>query len=313
MFKEFNTCELCPRSCRVNRNAGESGYCGRDAGPNIASVCLHTGEEPPINGMNGICNIFFSGCNLHCIFCQNYQISRPAGTNSESKYTLHKTIETISAYLDKGIEAIGFVSPTHLSPYVKEIIERIHKLGHKPVTVYNTNAYDRVDILRNLEGYIDVYLPDLKYYNEIISCKYSDAYDYPEVAKKAVLEMYRQKGSTVVLDDNGRAVTGLIIRHLVLPGQGKDSIDILKWIAAELSPSVSISLMSQYYPTVNVITHPELGRTLYKEEYNEVIEAMEEMGFHKGWIQHPDSSQTYKPDFRYQQPFEISMEKRYQS
>jgi putative pyruvate formate lyase activating enzyme len=313
MFKEFNTCELCPRSCRVNRNAGQQGYCGRDGGPNIASVCLHTGEEPPINGKNGICNIFFSGCNLRCIFCQNYQISRPAGINSGNQYSFKQAIETITAYLDNGIEAIGFVSPTHLSPYIKEIIERINKLGHKPVTVYNTNAYDRVEIIQNLEGYIDVYLPDFKYYNEVISSTFSDAHDYPEVAKKAILEMYRQKGSTVVLDDNGRAVTGLIIRHLVLPGQENDSIDILKWIAAELSPSVSISLMSQYYPTDHVITHPELGRTLYKEEYNKVVKVMEELGFHNGWIQHPDSTVTYRPDFRYKHPFETSPEKQHQS
>lgn len=310
MFKEFNACELCPRSCRVNRNAGQLGYCGRDAGLNIASICLHRGEEPPINGKNGICNIFFSGCNLRCIFCQNYQISRPDETSSGNQYTLNQAIEAIKAYLDNGIEAIGFVSPTHLSPYIKDIIERINQYGHKPVTVYNTNAYDRVDIIQGLEGYIDVYLPDFKYYNEVISSKYSDAHDYPEVAKKAILEMYRQKGSTVVLDDNGRAVTGLIIRHLVIPGQEEDSIAILKWIASWLSPSVSISLMSQYYPTENVINHPDLGRTLNIEEYHKVVEAMKELGLHKGWIQHSDSTDTYRPDFRYKHPFENSSENR---
>jgi len=187
---------------------------------------------------------------------------------------------------------------------VKAIIIRLNELGYKPITVYNTNGYDKTEVLNDLEDLIDVYLPDFKYFNPSLAKDFSDAADYPEIAKKAIREMFRQKGSTVVLNNQGQAETGLIIRHLVLPGQVKDSINILRWIAAELSSSVSISLMSQYYPTVCVANHPVLGRRLLKEEYQEVLDAMEELGFYKGWIQQIDSADSYKPDFRLDHPFE---------
>jgi putative pyruvate formate lyase activating enzyme len=303
-LKEFDHCMLCPRACGVNRNAGHLGYCGSDAGYHIGSVCIHRGEEPPVSGPRGICNVFFTRCNLQCIYCQNYQISRRKGKVENFRYTLEEVIEDIMAILDRGIESVGFVSPTHFTPHVKAIISGLHKKGYTPITVYNSNGYDSTKVLQSFEGLIDVYLPDFKYFNPVISSSFSDADDYPDIVKRSIREMYRQKGSTVVLDHQGIAVTGMIIRHLVLPGQVRDSIDVLRWIAGELSPSVSISLMSQYFPTREVSDHPVLNRKLRPEEYQEVLEAMEDLGFTKGWIQQYESADYYKPDFRDDNPFE---------
>jgi putative pyruvate formate lyase activating enzyme len=303
-LESFYHCSLCPRNCGVDRVSGETGYCGCDAGYHIASVCIHKGEEPPINGLKGICNVFFSGCNLQCVFCQNYQISRKDNRVKDPLSSLETVTRQITDILDQGIEAVGFVSPTHFTPHVKAIIGRLNELGYTPITVYNTNGYDKPEVLKSFEGMIDVYLPDFKYMNPALASEYSDVPDYPEIAQKALLEMYRQKGSTVVLNDNGQAVMGLIIRHLVLPGQADDSIGIFKWIASELSPSVSISLMSQYYPTACVANHPVLGRKVTAQEYQRVKDAMEEMGFYKGWYQEPESAGEYNPDFLRDHPFE---------
>ncbi len=311
-FKELDHCTICPRSCGVNRNAGGLGYCGSGPGYNIGSICIHQGEEPPISGPKGICNVFFSRCNLQCLYCQNYQISRRKGAVESHAYQLEEVTGRIIEILEQGIDSIGFVTPSHHVPHVKAIITRLNESGYHPVTVYNTNGYDKAEVILGFEGLIDVYLPDFKYMDTNLAKRYSDAEDYPGVVKKSILEMYRQKGSTVVLNDHGQAVTGLIIRHLVLPGQIKDSIEVLQWIATELSPSVSISLMSQYYPTVCVADHPVLGRRLVQEEYQQVLEAMEELGFTKGWIQELDGSDRSRPaihdpfipDFRRDHPFE---------
>jgi len=208
--------------------------------------------------------------------------------------------------LDSGVEAIGFVSPTHFTPHVKAIIYSLNAAGYTPVTIYNTNAFDKVEILSSMEGLIDVYLPDFKYLDPEIAVHFSDAESYPQYAKAALREMFRQKGSTVVLNNNGQAVMGMIIRHLVLPGQSGDSIRILEWIASELSPSVNISLMSQYYPTMCVAGHPVLDRKITIREYREVLDAMDNLGFYRGWIQEFESTGIYRPDFNRANPFETT-------
>jgi putative pyruvate formate lyase activating enzyme len=289
----------------MNRNAGQKGYCCCDAGYHIASICLHKGEEPVINGPKGICNVFFSGCNLSCSFCQNFQISRRESANSFLSSTLRQISDAIIDFLDQGIEAVGFVSPTHQVPQVKSIIKDIHASGRYPIFVYNTNGFDKVEIIKSLEGLIDVYLPDFKYLDPTLARNFSDAESYPEIAKAAIKEMYRQKGSTLVVSDTGQAITGLIIRHLVLPGQSMDSIKILNWIAEELSTDVSISLMSQYYPTLLVKDHSVLGKHISAQEYEEVLHVMENLGFHKGWIQEYGSSGAFQPDFTRKDPFII--------
>jgi putative pyruvate formate lyase activating enzyme len=303
-LKELDHCLLCPRNCGVDRNAGKLGYCGSDAAYNISSICIHRGEEPPISGPRGICNIFFSRCNLQCLYCQNYQISRRRGLIGQSRMTLGEVTDAVTAILDQGIESVGFVSPTHFTPHVKSIIDRLKLLGCQPVTVYNTNGYDKVEVLKSLEGMIDVYLPDFKYLDPVTAQAYSDAPDYPEVIKNSILEMYRQKGSTLVLNHDGLAVTGMIIRHLVLPGHAEESIRILEWIASELSTSVRISLMSQYYPTSCVAGHDVLDRKVKEAEYRMVVEAMEDLGLCNGWIQQKESAEFYNPDFSTDHPFE---------
>ena len=176
--------------------------------------------------------------------------------------------------------------------------------GLNPIIVYNTNSYDKPEVIDSLDGTIDVYLPDYKYVTTGIAKKYSDAPDYPEVALKAMKRMYYQKGSTVPLDEKGRAERGILIRHMVLPGHAAESKKVLRSIAEELSPGMHLSLMSQYHPTPFVMSHPTLNRTLYKTEYDAVVEAMENLEIHNGWVQDMESYRNYRPDFRKENPFE---------
>jgi len=297
-------CTLCPRECRVDRFSGGTGYCGMDAGLNIASICVHRGEEPSISGTDGICNIFFAGCNLHCIYCQNHEISCSGSNIRNEGSDLQKVLDKIEEILKNRITAVGFVSPSHAVPQVKAILAGLHSRGYKPITVYNTNSYDKVETIHSLSELIDVYLPDYKYVTPEIASELSDASDYPAVALKAIKEMYHQKGSTLRLDENGRAENGMLIRHLVLPGHVEESKNVLRSIAEELSPGVNVSLMSQYHPTSEVRNHPDLNRSLYKEEYEAVVKEMEVLGFRNGWVQDMDSYQNYRPDFSKKNPFE---------
>lgn len=271
---------------------------------NIASICVHRGEEPPVSGPDGICNIFFSGCNLRCVYCQNHEISRSCRELRDSSPDYGTALERIITLLDTGIRAVGFVSPSHVVPQVKAIIRGLNARGYRPVTVYNTNGYDKPAVIDSLDGLIDVYLPDYKYYSSGLSKRYSDAGDYPEVAFEAIKRMYYQKGSVLRTDDKGRAENGMLIRHLVLPGSPDDSKAVLKKIAGELSPGVHLSLMSQYHPTPYVIDYPELNRILYRHEYDSVVETMEKLGFRNGWVQDMDSYRNYRPDFSREHPFE---------
>jgi putative pyruvate formate lyase activating enzyme len=300
----LENCTLCPRECRVNRFEGELGYCGTDSGFNIATVCVHKGEEPVIGGKNGICNIFFTGCNLSCLYCQNHEISRCKSKPGNDGINLEVILDRIMKILSEGVQAVGFVSPSHVVPVIKAIIKGLNSRGCKPVTVYNTNGYDKPETIRSLAGMIDVYLPDYKYVTNQIALEYSDAGDYPETALKAIKEMYYQKGSTLITDENENAVNGLLIRHLVLPGHAEESKNVLVSIAEELSPGVHLSLMSQYHPTEHVRHHGVLNRRLYKKEYDSVIEKMEALGFRNGWVQDIGSNLNYMPDFSKKNPFE---------
>ncbi|MFZ2339331.1 MAG: radical SAM protein [Bacteroidales bacterium] len=300
----LSDCTLCPRECHAGRFEGRPGYCGADAGMNIASICIHRGEEPPVSGPSGICNVFFSGCNLRCVYCQNHEISRPAGGFRPRITRLDEALDIIESLLGNGVNAVGFVSPSHVVPQVKAIIRGLHSRGLRPVFVYNTNGYDKADVIGSLEGLIDVWLPDCKYASETFALEYSDAADYPSVALCALKKMYWLKGSPLQTDSEGRAVGGILIRHLVLPGHADESKQALRMIAEELSPGVNISLMSQYHPTPDVAGHPVLGRALYKAEYDSVAKEMEELGFRNGWIQDPGSCLNYRPDFSRDHPFE---------
>lgn len=300
----LKTCSICPRNCGVNRYSDKLGYCGSDANYNISSIVLHKGEEPIISGKNGICNIFFSRCNLQCIYCQNEQISCNKGKVISHKYSLEDiTDKIISIFNRYQINSLGFVSPSHYIPHIIAIIDSLRSKGLNPITVYNTNSFDKAETIRQLEGYISVYLPDLKYMDNGLAKDLSGAIDYPEIAAKAIKEMYRQKGSTIIKNDEGLAESGLIIRHLVLPSKIENSLKVLRFIADELSPDISLSLMAQYHPMPKVKSHSYLNRKIHTNEYEIVVKESEQLGFHRGWIQELESSDVYLPDFNEEQPF----------
>jgi putative pyruvate formate lyase activating enzyme len=314
----FSKCSVCPRECRVNRIKAPSGYCKTGAGFHISSICIHRGEEPPVDGKSGICNIFFTGCNMQCIFCQNHEISftgksLPKNLSISEKFTtplqlpeltLEEVTQSIIRILDQGISAVGFVTPSHVVPQVKEIISELRRHGRDPVFVYNTNAYDKVETIRDLESFIDVFLPDFKYMDAALALRLSDAPGYPEIALASIREMYHLKSSTLIINEEGQAESGLIIRHLVIPGHVDNSRAVLRAIAQEISTGVCISLMSQYHPNKYIKNIEDLNRGVYAEEYYHVVEEAERLGFRKGYFQDMDSSMHYNPDFSKEHPFE---------
>lgn len=297
-------CRLCPRNCDVNRFLGKLGYCKSDAYFYISSVCIHRGEEPPISGSSGICNIFFGHCNLQCIYCQNHQISDNTEPFAAKRWSLRDVLAEIIHCLDAGCKGVGFVSPSHFVPQFRVIVNALRDLGLNPPIVYNTNGYDSVETLKSIEDLVDIWLPDLKYMDKNLAKKYSDAADYPEVAVRALKEMYRQKGSSLITDERGVAEQGILIRHLVLPGHVQNSINVLRFIADEISTSIHISLMSQYHPTFAVNDEPPLNRTLYRDEYFRVVDEFYRLGFRNGFIQDLESYESYRPDFDREHPFE---------
>jgi putative pyruvate formate lyase activating enzyme len=302
-LEELRPCNICPRNCNADRFSSKLGYCKADASFNISSICIHQGEEPVISGDQGICNIFFTNCNLQCIYCQNHQISCNSLDYTDQKIDLKEVLRKIANILSTGINHVGFVSPSHFIPQVKVIIDSLRALGLNPVFVYNTNGYDKTESIVGLEKYIDIYLPDFKYSDDGLGREYSDVKDYPEIALSAIREMLRQKGAELPLNERGYAFMGIIIRHLVLPGHPENSINVLRTISKELSNDLFISLMSQYYPTYRVNHHEFLGRTLKAREYSTVVKELEELGFENGWVQELSSQMNYRPDFESEQPF----------
>jgi len=295
-------CERCPRECRADRADPATGYCRSGAGYEIASICLHRGEEPVISGGRGICNVFFSHCNLQCVYCQNFQISR--NDAPARRMSLDEAVSAVARLLDEGAGAVGFVSPSHMIAQMRSIVESLRAKGYDPTIVMNTNAYDKAGVIESLADIVDVYLPDFKYMDHSLALELSGAWNYPDVARAALREMHRQKGSNLTLREDGVAASGLVIRHLILPGHVENSRAVLRAIAEELSPSVHLSLMSQYYPPPPVAAHPYLGRTISRWEYDEVLDELERLGFHRGWVQELESQESYRPDFTRPHPFE---------
>ncbi len=297
-FKQsLNSCRLCPHQCGANRNLNALGYCRSGSDPAIASICLHQGEEPPISGSKGICNLFFMHCNLQCVYCQNMQISSNSVPQKGRIYSIQQAVDAIIPFLDQGIPSLGFVSPGHYLPQMIAIIDLLWKKGYKPSIVYNTNAYDRVSSLKMLEGLVDVYLPDYKYSDKQLAQKLSAISNYPEIAHKAIAEMFRQKGTDLKCDAEGNAFSGVIVRHLVLPGFVDQSEELLKLIASTFGTDIYLSLMAQYYPPEGLILNGSLMRSLKKEEYNSIVHKLHRLGFSKGWVQDLESNKFYRPDF----------------
>ena len=303
MTDGLKACILCPRQCAVDRNSGAMGYCRIGDGFAIAAITLHRGEEPVLSGGGGICNVFFGHCNLRCRYCQNVQISRNETVVKHGDWSLARVVERICAILGTGVERLGFVSPSHMVPQMVAIIEALHRQGCHPLVVYNSNGYDRVETLRDLEHLVDIYLPDCKYSDPHLAAQWSGAGDYPAVAAAALKEMYRQKGHLLHLDDDGLAVRGMIVRHLVLPGAVTNSLGVLRFLAESLSPRITLSLMSQYQPIAEVADMESLGRNLFPGEYAQVVAEMERLGFENGWVQEFASAAHYNPDFDADSPF----------
>lgn len=278
-------CNACPRKCNVERNIGEfsRGFCKMPYNAVLARASLHLWEEPVISGERGSGAIFFSGCNLRCVFCQNFEISHE---NFGKQVSKSEFIDIVKNLENQGAHTINLVNPTHFVPFIKEALSE-----YKPSVpvVYNTGGYDDVESICSLQGLIDVYLPDLKYFDSDVSKKYSNAENYFEKASKAVLEMQRQVGKSVIKD--GIMQKGMIIRHLVLPKNTDQSIKILRWIKDNLPIDTYISLMSQYVPYVKT-EYKELNRRIVTAEYQKVIDEFERLGFENGFMQERSSAQT---------------------
>ena len=288
------TCELCPRMCGADRENGERGICGANADVRVARVSLHAFEEPCISGTRGSGTIFFSGCSLGCIFCQNRAISREAAGKIMDRRALG---EAMLALQKAGAHNINLVTATHFADRVAEVLSDVKPLLHIPV-VYNTSGYERVETLRMLEGLVDVYLPDFKYASRALAEKYSSAPDYPEVAARAIAEMHRQTGP-VILDGDGMIVRGTVVRLLVLPSHRADAMAVLDRLATAVPPNeVRLSLMSQYTPEFALDTpHRELHRRVTRFEYESVIAHALGLGFDGYTQERSSATAAYTPSF----------------
>jgi putative pyruvate formate lyase activating enzyme len=268
LFSIYENCHLCPRNCRVNRIKGETAICQATSKVKFSSAFPHFGEEMPLVGRGGSGTIFFSNCNLRCVFCQNYSISIEGEGVEISDERLAETMIKVQGF---GCHNINLVTPTHYIPSIVKAVQIASRLGLKIPLVYNTSGYETPEVLELLDGIVDIYLPDLKYMHPGHAAKFSSAaYNYPHYARLAVKEMHRQVGELKV-DDKGIAVKGLILRHLILPNGIAGTEEFLRFVAAELSPKTYLNLMSQYRPEYKAMEYPEISRRLKRSEYAEAL------------------------------------------
>jgi len=289
-------CDICPRECHVNRLENEPGFCNSGRLPIVSAVCAHQGEEPVISGSRGSGTVFFGNCNMRCVYCQNYQISQNWKKQKSNEMDCHTLAERLLYLQDElGCHNINFVSPSHFVPQLVRAILEAVPMGLRIPLVYNTNAYDTVASLKELEGIINIYLPDLRYASDYWAMKLSHTKDYVVRARQAIREMYRQVGN-VMLDD-GLARQGLIVRHLILPNGLAGSDESLSWLAQELSPNITVSIMSQYFPARQVPKGPLLSRKISIAEHETVVNLLSTLGMENGWVQEMGASESYVPDF----------------
>ncbi len=293
IYQELLNCQLCPRSCHINRYQ-EKGFCQATSEIKINLYQLHYGEEPVISGTKGSGTIFFSNCNLGCIFCQNYTISS-LGWGKE--LSGEQCVKIMLELQNQGAHNINLVTPSHYSIQLIDVIKSAKQNGLTIPVIWNSNAYENVETLKLMEGLVDVYLPDLKYSDMENSAVFSHASDYPVKARKAIIEMRRQVGQ-MKYDDNGIAEKGLIIRLLVLPNQIAGTIDTLNWIADALGENTYVSLMAQYYPTWKADEYPEINRGITQPEYEEVLEELDKLGFVNGFVQELSCTNEWTPAFK---------------
>jgi putative pyruvate formate lyase activating enzyme len=287
-------CQLCPRRCGADR-AAEPGFCGQPLGLQVATVCSHRGEEPPLSGQRGAGTIFVVGCTMACRFCQNHQISQPERLDPGWRRAPEVLADRFLELQRAGSHNIEWVSPTQHLPGLVEALLLARRRGLSLPVVWNGNGYQRVSVLRLLEGIVDIYLPDAKYGDNATAAELSNTPDYVEVNRRALREMQRQVGSLELDPVTGIARRGLIIRHLVLPGRVANTREVLAWIARDLGRDTWISLMAQYYPAHRAASG--LSRRLGARELRRALQALDDAGLENGWVQERVTARTFCPDF----------------
>lgn len=293
-MEELLECKLCPHNCKVNRLNKEIGRCKAGEKVKIALADLHYYEEPCISGESGSGTVFFTGCNMSCKYCQNYKISQNL-TGREIE--IEELAQEFLNLQEKGANNINLVTGFMYVPHIIKALEIAKQKGLQVPVVYNSSGYESVETLRMLEGYIDIYLPDLKYYYEELGKKLSNINNYFEVSKKAIKEMYRQVGAPQI-DENGMMIKGLIIRHLVLPNHIQNSKEILKWIKNNIDENVYISIMAQYFPSYKAFETGDINRKLSKEEYDEIEKFVYKLNIENGYLQDLENNEEqYVPNF----------------
>lgn len=289
LTRRLARCDLCPRRCGANRGAGERGFCRAGLQPVVYSFGPHHGEEPPISGNRGSGTIFFSGCTMMCVYCQNYHFSQ---LDKGTAVTVERLAEITLELQRAGCHNINLVSPTQYVPQIAAALARATAAGLSIPIVYNTSGYESLETLQALDGLVDIYLPDMRYADDTVAARYSSAADYVKHDRRAVLEMQRQVGD-LTCDKDGIATRGLIIRLLVLPEHLSGTVDSLRFIRDRVSPAAHLSIMSQYYPTYRARAFPKLSHTVSREVYQNVIDEAVRLGLNNGWTQEiPDEPDT---------------------
>ena len=292
----MNLCNLCPRKCNINRDE-KKGFCGQTNKIKVSKAYLHMWEEPCLSGNTGSGTVFFNGCNLKCVYCQNYNIS---SSDCGKEITIERLSEIFIELQKKGALNINLVTPTHFVIQIIEAIKLAKSNGLNIPIVYNSSGYESVETLKLLNGLIDIYLPDFKYFDNKYAKKYSSCSNYFENASLALDEMYRQVG-TPIFDDNGIMKKGVIVRHLILPGLTNDSKKIINYLYSKYKDNIYISIMNQYTPLENVKKYPEINRKITEDEYDDVINYAIELGIENAFIQEGDTcKESFIPDFDYE-------------
>lgn len=301
----ISSCRLCPRVCCVNRIKGETGICRSGFLPVVQCHTPHFGEEPVISGEHGSGTVFFGNCNLRCVYCQNFEISRNLTEETKKEITFEELALIFLKLQEKGCHNINLVSPAHFVPQIVKALLLAVPEGLNIPIVYNTNSYDSVETLKLLDGIIDMYLADIKYSSNEHALKYSGVSDYVAYSRNALKEMWRQAGR-LKINRQGIAEKGLIIRHLILPKNIAGSYESLKFIAEEISPDVTISIMAQYYPADRAAEYPKINRVINEDEYEGVLEIIESLGMKNIYIQELGSHKNYQPRFNnIDKPFKV--------
>lgn len=277
-YKLLESCSACPRKCGVNRLKDERGTCGMGKDLVVSSYGPHFGEEPELVGKGGSGTIFLTGCNLGCLFCQNYTISHLKDGEAVSKENF---VDIMLALENMGCHNVNFVTPTHFGPQILEAIIAAKSKGLRVPIVYNCGGYESLEMLKLFDGLIEIYMPDFKYSDSKVAKEFANAPDYPEVCKTAIKEMHRQVGDLVVKD--GVAVTGLLVRHLVMPYDLAGTDDVMRFLSEEISRDTYVNIMDQYYPAYRAVVHPKLNRRITPEEYNKAVSVAHSHGLRRGF------------------------------